>query len=341
MKTRARIQGLVWGIILGLAAAGPAGAAEVWVAPTHYVAAGLPFPWPTTGSGFASFAFMAPDDFASLTSVKVVLVPKTSLTGSFDVYGSVKRDGEVAGERVLFNLAIPSTLAGGTVQEIDVTSLLAGQLDAGDAGHAYVSVFFWFPASPGLENATVLGLRFTYAAVHVQTADIENAAVTTPKLANGAVTTAKLADDSVGPAKIVTGGVGTDEILNGSVGAADINKTEVQTRVTGSCVPGRHMRSVTQAGDVVCEADAGLTSFIRAFGTETCIANQYCYRTVTCPNGRFVVAGGIRYLGFGGNQIALFESYPADDHSWRIGLHNENDDPEDIEVWVVCAAGAS
>jgi hypothetical protein len=47
----------------------------------------IAFPWPTTASGFASFAFAAPDDFASLTSVKVVLVPKTSLTGNFDVYG--------------------------------------------------------------------------------------------------------------------------------------------------------------------------------------------------------------------------------------------------------------
>jgi hypothetical protein len=320
-----------------------AAAEELWVPPTPLATPGFnPFPWPTSGAGFASFAFAVPDKFAALTSVKVALIPKASLGGAFDVHGSVKRDGEAAGVGLLSSFAIPATLAAGTVQEIDVSALLAGQLDPTSAGQDYVSVFFWFPASPGRENATVLGLRFTYEAVQVQTADIANGAITTPKLADDSVTNAKIADNSVGTDKVLNNSLASEDIANGTIGAVDINKSEVQARVAESCPSGQSIRSITSAGDVVCEADtAGLTSYVREFEDETCIANQYCYHTITCSGGRFAMGGGIYYLGSYAYNVSFFQSYPFGDHSWNIGLHNGNDDPVDIRVYVTCATGTT
>lgn len=331
MKARKRIGCLVFGVFLSLGRVGPAAAGEVWVPPTHFVAPSLTsFPWPTSGAGFASFGFAVPDDFAALTSTKVVLIPKNNLGGSFNVYGSVKRDGEIAGEGLL-NFAIPATLAAGTVQEVDITALLAGQLEATSAGQDYVSVFFWFPASPGLEDATVLGLRFTYDAVRIQTAELENGAITTPKLENGAVTNAKLADNSVG----------TDKVVNGSIGAVDINKSEVQARVADSCPPGQSIRSIHVAGGVVCEPDtAGLTSYVRATNLRNCIAGQYCSAEVFCLGGRFAMGGGMqsrdRFL-----ELVLSESYPSSDHSWRVVFRNNNSFAVDVDVYVTCSSEAT
>jgi hypothetical protein len=343
MKAGMRMGSLVLGGFLSLVRVGPAAADEVWVPLTHLAPPSFnPFPWPTSGAGFASFAFAVPDKFASLTSVKVALIPKSSLGGAFDIYGSIKRDGEAAGGGLLSNFAIPATLAAGTVQEIDVTALLAGQLEADSAGHDYVSVFFWFPASPGRENATVLGLRFTYQAVLVQTADIANGAITTPKLANDSVTNAKIADNSVGTDKVLNNSLASEDILNGTIGAVDINKSEVQARVAESCPSGQSIRSISSAGDVVCEADtAGLTSYVREVDDETCIANQYCYHTITCAGGRFAMGGGIYYGGGYAYNVSFFQSYPVGDHTWNVGLYNGNDDPVDIQVYVTCATGTT
>jgi hypothetical protein len=281
-----------------------------------------------------------------------VLIPKSNVTGSFDVYGSVKRDGEIAGAGLLFNLAIPATLAAGTVQEVDLTALLAGQLDATSAGLDYVSVFFWFPASPGLEDATVLGLRFTYQAVRIQTAELENGAITTPKLENGAVTNAKLADDSVGTAKIINNSLGTEDIANGSIGAVDINKSEVQARVVDSCPPGQSIRSIAAAGDVVCEPDAaGLTSYLRTSDDHTCGTATTCHFSITCPAGRRAMGGGMDNLasglhglakGAGTTNVVWFESYPDSDQSWTVGFRNDDSfAPALIRVYVVCSAEAT
>ena len=333
---------LVLGVFFSLARVGPAAAGEVWVPPSHLVPPGLTsFPWPTSGSGFASFGFAIPGDFAALVSAKVVLIPKSSLSGSFDVYGSVKREGEIAGQDLLFNLALPATLVAGTLQEIDLTALLTGQLDAGSAGHDHVSVFFWSPTSPGLENATVLGLRFIYAEVPIQTADLANGAITTPNLADGAVTHAKLADDSVGPDKVVNNSLGSDDIANGSIGGQDINRNQVQARVLDSCPQGESIRAISDTGQVQCEPDtAGLKGYQGATAVEVCFPGPLCTFSVSCPNERSAMGGGANVDSTVPGSVDLVSSYPDSGHSWTVEISNAGP-PADVTVHVICSAEAS
>jgi hypothetical protein len=195
------------------------------------------FPWPTAGAGYGSFGFAVPDDFASFVSATVVIIPKGNVTGTYDMYASVKRSGEVAGTGVLFNFSIPVDLSEGVVEDIDITGLLVDQFDADSAGNDYVSVFFWFPDSPGLEDATVLGMRFVYNEILVSTVDLDDGSVTHAKLASnsvnslnvmdGTLTAADLGNDSVGSSEIATGAVGSNEIAENSVASNDIKDNTI------------------------------------------------------------------------------------------------------------------
>jgi Chaperone of endosialidase len=66
-------------------------------------------------------------------------------------------------------------------------------------------------------------------------------------IAIGGVTTAYLGANAVDASKV----------LDGSIGAAEINPTQVQTRVTGICPAGQAMRTITQTGTVTCEPITG------------------------------------------------------------------------------------
>ncbi|HRQ63482.1 MAG TPA: tail fiber domain-containing protein [Xanthomonadaceae bacterium] len=48
-------------------------------------------------------------------------------------------------------------------------------------------------------------------------------------------------------------------IVDGSIGAADIDASQVQRRVTGSCPAGQFLRAVGQSGTVTCSSDSGGT----------------------------------------------------------------------------------
>jgi hypothetical protein len=87
--------------------------------------------------------------------------------------------------------------------------------------------------------------------------ELQNLAVGTAKLANGAVTLGKLGANSVDGSKIV----------DGSVGSADINATQVQRRVTGTCGAGQAVAAVGQDGSVNC-VNAGGWSLAGNAGTD-------------------------------------------------------------------------
>jgi hypothetical protein len=81
----------------------------------------------------------------------------------------------------------------------------------------------------------------------VGTAQLQNASVTNHKILNGSVGNFKLAFGAVGPRKL----------MNGAVGSAQINSTQVQSRVTGTCTAGA-VTSVTSTGAVACNSAPGL-----------------------------------------------------------------------------------
>jgi hypothetical protein len=81
----------------------------------------------------------------------------------------------------------------------------------------------------------------------VGTAQLQNASVTNHKILNGSVGNFKLAFGAVGPRKMA----------NGAVGTAQINSTQVQARVTGTCTGGA-VTSVTSTGAVACNPAPGL-----------------------------------------------------------------------------------
>jgi hypothetical protein len=70
-------------------------------------------------------------------------------------------------------------------------------------------------------------------------------------------------------------------------------------------------------------------------------ANFLAAQTVTCPNGKRVLGGGVQLVS---NltvsqqvKLVLHQSYPFSDSSWTVFYSNTNGVPIDINVWAVCA----
>ena len=72
-----------------------------------------------------SFAFAVPDDFGAFTSATVAVIPRSNVDATFDVYGSVRREGETTIESFFQDLGTPATLTAGEMGEIDITALLS------------------------------------------------------------------------------------------------------------------------------------------------------------------------------------------------------------------------
>lgn len=86
------------------------------------------------------------------------------------------------------------------------------------------------------------------------------------------------------------------ELADGAVTALQIDQSEIQLRVTGTCAPGSSIREITDAGDVVCEvpdsggditsvtAGAGLTGGGDAGDVALAVANSGITNAMLAPD---------------------------------------------------------
>ncbi|NOT54416.1 MAG: hypothetical protein HOP18_07415 [Deltaproteobacteria bacterium] len=80
----------------------------------------------------------------------------------------------------------------------------------------------------------------------------------------GIVTGTNIAPNAVGPAAILDNSITATDIGTNAVGLTEINPTQVQRRVTGTCPAGQSLRAIAQDGTVTC--DAGSTIAWRLLG---------------------------------------------------------------------------
>jgi hypothetical protein len=126
-----------------------------------------------------------------------------------------------------------------------------------------------------------VGYAATYLPANsVGTAQLRNASVTNHKILNGSVGNFKLSFGAVGPRKLE----------NGAVGTAQVNSSEVQERVTGTCTSGA-MTSVTTTGTVTCGAAPG-----QEFDTSSASAATVPASTTPTPIASEPLPGGSSYL---------------------------------------------
>lgn len=68
---------------------------------------------------------------------------------------------------------------------------------------------------------------------------------------------AQVAEAATIAASIANDTVDSSKIINGSVGSADIDTTQVQARVAGTCLAGSSIRVIDATGAVTCQPDGG------------------------------------------------------------------------------------
>lgn len=138
--------------------------------------------------------------------------------------------------------AVPTGFSDG-VDNVGITSISGG---AGLSGGTITTSGTLAIATGGVNNAMVATNAIDSARIlddSVGEADIGSNAVAAAELADGAVDTAAIVDANVTSAKIAPG----------AIGSAQINTTQVQARITGSCGDGEYFRGINGDGTLDCE----------------------------------------------------------------------------------------
>jgi len=130
----------------------------------------------------------------------------------------------------------------------------------------------------------------------VGTAQLQNASVTNHKLLNGAV----------GNFKLAFGAVGARKLANGAVGTNQINATQVQARVAGTCSAGA-IASINNAGKVQC-----VSAPPQEFGTSTTTAVTVPIGTTPTPITTKSLPGNSSYLVFANPSVQISGTTPEE-----------------------------
>jgi hypothetical protein len=133
------------------------------------------------------------------------------------------------------------------------------------------------------------------AALFVSLGGVGYAATTLP---SGSVGTDQLQSGAVSNAKIKNGAVGHGKLADGAVGKTQINSSQVQARVTGTCA-ARGIASVTSSGAVSC-ATAG-AEFDTSSASPVTIASGTTATTIASES----LNGGSPYLVFANPEVDI------------------------------------
>jgi hypothetical protein len=148
---------LISSVLLFQISAIPALADELWVSPLEaHTTLGN---WGVTSTGNAHFSFAVPDDMASFTSAKIVIIPTAVLSLVYDLNINVGSNGQSYTSGAYSDTNLMDFLVANQITEIDVTSAVAA---ATPVPSDNISIFF-SPHSEFQTNVKVVGLSFTYA----------------------------------------------------------------------------------------------------------------------------------------------------------------------------------
>ena len=121
-------------------------------------------------------------------------------------------------------------------------------------------------------------------------------------------------------------------VAAGSIGTAQINNTQVQQRITGTCPAGQSIRVIAPTGTVTCEADddTGVTSITNGggitgsiagraltLGSDATVQRRSAANPLTCPEGQY-----LRAVAANGAATCV-----AEFSGWALG-GNAGTDPE-------------
>ena len=151
-------------VLLVSCCAATSGANDIWLLPTYQrdlggVGTAVDAIWPATAAGLARFVLAVPNDFQTLRSAAIAVIPTlSSPTAILTSYSCSAR----AGDAVSSSCDTPQThqfvAVANHLAEIDVTQELIGRI--GDPGNGYASILAF--TSPTTLTDHIVGLRISY-----------------------------------------------------------------------------------------------------------------------------------------------------------------------------------
>ena len=132
-------------------------ASELWVSPSE--AKTTLGNWGVTSTGAAVFSFGVPDDMATFTSAKLVIIPTKNLSLVYDLKINGGSNGQSYTSGAYSPTNLGNSVAANELTEIDVTSAVAAATPVPSNNFT----IFFSPHSAFVSNVRVIGFRFTYA----------------------------------------------------------------------------------------------------------------------------------------------------------------------------------